>query len=152
MKTPKRSEADVVKPASRVDTHSGHRTKEDLAAIIKKMKALSHNFYLQAVSVGHHAFIEFTGFMNEYIKMCERASEAGRDFVETNAHCGETLIDMEDYEGRYLGNKFGCIFATSFRGNPAAIQAFCDEVFGQGRVEVQGLARPSPPSSEGPLA
>jgi len=98
-------------------------TREQLEQKIKEMKKASNAFYSLAVQIGNHPFIEFTGFMNEYIKLCQKALEEGIDFTQANVHTGKSL-PMEDYEAAYVGEKFGCIFAMSFAGREDLFDAF----------------------------
>ena len=76
---------------------------------LARMRAASHAFYAAATQTGCHPFIEFTGLMNEYIKCCERANEAGIDFTACNAHSGQTL-PMKSYQVDYVNEKLECIF------------------------------------------
>lgn len=87
-------------------------SKTELQGMIDKMQAASDAFYPAAAQTGHHAFIEFTGLMNEYIKICHRAHEQGIDFPSCSAHSGQAL-PMETYEAEYLGEKLGCIYGPS---------------------------------------
>lgn len=107
-----------------------HYTPMQLKAMIDGMHAASDAFYKHAVRVGNHAFIEFTGFMNEYIKLCEDALARGVDFTRANVHSGAELVPMQTYHADYIGEKFGCIFASSFAGRGELIQAFISAAFG----------------------
>lgn len=50
-------------------------SKEERDEAISKMQAASDAFY-QAASATHcHPFLEFCGFMNEHIKLCQQASD-----------------------------------------------------------------------------
>ena len=89
---------------------------------------MSSGFYRAAAQIGNHAFIEMTGFMNEYIKLCERAVSAGQDFTEANEHVGKPLV-MQGFNAAYLGEKFGCVFETSFQNNLKMVGAFCEKAF-----------------------
>lgn len=55
--------------------------KTELAEIIKQMRQLSNQFYVGAITIGNHPFIEFTGLMNEYIEACKEALKEGIDFT-----------------------------------------------------------------------
>lgn len=89
----------------------GH-TEEELRQCIQNMHAASDAFYRAAVRCGNHAFIEFTGLMNEYIKVCEQTLDAGLDFTESNAHVGGKLL-VHSFNAMYMAEKFGCIFETT---------------------------------------
>ena len=82
---------------------------EDLPECIKKMRAASTLFYDNAIHAGNHAFIEFTGLMNEYIKLCEDSMKAGINFTEANKHTG-TRMPVAPYRLEYLKEKLECIF------------------------------------------
>lgn len=78
-------------------------------AMLDKMRSASNLFYSQATQIGNHPFIEFTGLMNEYIKICQRAHEQGLDFTQCNKHAGEHL-PMKSFEVDYINEKLECIF------------------------------------------
>src|SRR3954469_5199638 len=77
--------------------------------MISGMKAASHLFYSMAQATGNHAFIEFTGLMNEYIKLCVKSVEQGKDFTCANTHVGQSL-PFELYPLGYLLEKIECIY------------------------------------------
>ena len=76
---------------------------------LQRMRAASSAFYAAAVQTGCHPFIEFTGLMNEYIKVCERAHKAGVDFTNCSTHSGSHL-PMQSFEVEYVNEKLECIF------------------------------------------
>jgi hypothetical protein len=105
-------------------------TKEyDLQETIQRMREASNGFYRAATQIGNHAFIEFTGFMNEYIAICEYSRLGGVDFTQTNTH-SDRAVRMESYHGDYIGEKFDCIFGPWFRNNPEAWAAFKKKIEG----------------------
>lgn len=75
---------------------------------LQDMRTLSDLFYLQAIQIGNHAFIEFTGLMNEYINACQMAHDMGKDFTQANVHTGVSIIP--DFMKDYFLEKIGCIF------------------------------------------
>lgn len=77
--------------------------KAENAETLKQMKNIAHLFYCAATGLSSHKFIEFTGFLNEYIKACERAHSQGVDFIT------ET-IPFKTHEMAYIAEKFDCIF------------------------------------------
>ena len=87
-------------------------TKEEQLEMVTKMKAISSGFYVAAIQVGNHAFIEFCGLMNEYIQMCENTAKGGGDFTECNIHTGKTL-EVKDHNITYLTEKLDCIYGTA---------------------------------------
>lgn len=98
--------------------------REELQLTLTKMEAASSTFYVMAAHSGCHPFIELTGFMNEYIQICRNALKEGIDFTESNKHAGATKLPIQTYEAEYLGEKFGCIFETTFSGRPDLLRAF----------------------------
>jgi len=89
-------------------------TTEEREQILAKMKRASNDFYYMAIHTGCHAFIEFTGLMNEYIKLCEEAHGKGIDFTQANIHSGEGEgLPIQDHHISYLGEKLGCIYGSA---------------------------------------
>lgn len=84
-------------------------THEEREKALKEMQAASDEFYHKAQRIGNHPFIEFTGLINEYIKLCENAHEQGIDFSECNTHNGMNL-PMESFQVSYINEKLECIF------------------------------------------
>lgn len=80
--------------------------------ILEAMKIASNNYYREAIATNCHTFIEFTGLINEYIKICERnLKQRGVDFTKTSAHCpGEPKLQIENWEFDYINDKLRCIF------------------------------------------
>lgn len=93
---------------------SNQYTPEERAEMLARMKAASNVFYGMAVHTGCHTFIEFTGLMNEFINICEKAHEQGIDFPFANTHTGQAL-PMEPHHLAYLGEKLGCIYGPALR-------------------------------------
>lgn len=88
---------------------STEMTKEELNDSLRGMRYASGVFYSLSVQCNNHAFIEFTGLMNEYIKVCAEAAEAGRDFTQASVHTGNRL-EMRDFQKAYIREKLDCIF------------------------------------------
>ncbi|MEG4842478.1 hypothetical protein [Microcoleus sp. B9-D4] len=80
--------------------------------ILEAMKAAANNYYYEAIATNCHTFIEFTGLINEYIKICERNfKQRGVDFTKTSVHFpGEPKLDIEGWELDYINDKLRCIF------------------------------------------
>lgn len=95
-------------------------------AMIRGMIGASNAFYMSATRIGCHPFIEFTGLINEYIKIISRAHAQGIDFTACSIHSGIAL-PLKDYEAEYLGEKMGCIYGPSFR-NPELLRTFLQAV------------------------
>ena len=89
--------------------------KQQLQETINKMYEVSNTFYRGAIGTGNHAFIEFCGLMNEYIKICQMSLDAGIDFTKTNIHCGKSLV-FAKHNKDYLLEKLECIYGTSLAG------------------------------------
>lgn len=98
-------------------------SKEERDEAIRKMQAASDAFYLAATATHCHPFIEFAGFLNEYIKLCQQASAAGIDFMMANTHTGVAL-PIQEFHAAYIGEKMGCIFGPSFSSDPNLFKAF----------------------------
>jgi len=86
--------------------------KEARAEALRRMRATSNAFYASAAQAGCHAFIEFCGLMNEYIKLCEEAEAAGIDWLLANTHTGQAL-PLKSYNVAYLAEKLDCIYGPS---------------------------------------
>ena len=91
------------------------RSKEELEEMVAAMHAASERFYGAAIHIGNHAFIEFTGLMNEYIKLCAEAILQGIDFTECSRHTGQAL-PMANHHAAYLAEKLACIYGESLTG------------------------------------
>lgn len=79
-----------------------------LEKAISMMEVTAKIFYANAVTIQVHQFIEFAGFMNEYIKMCRTMHAEGTDFVEVK-------LQAKDYEMEYIAEKFDCIFGETLQ-------------------------------------
>jgi hypothetical protein len=101
---------------------------QELTSILAQMQQQALQFYLGAIQIGCHPWIEVTGFLNEYIKICRRAADKGIDFTETHIHSGKAL-PIQDFEAAYLGEKFGCMFNTSLGRNPQRMATFLLSAF-----------------------
>jgi hypothetical protein len=107
--------------------------------MIAAMKVASADFYRAAARSGCHAFIEFTGLMNEYIKLCQEAHEAGVDFTKSNVHCTGASLPMQPYHADYIGEKLECIFAQSFSSNPDLMRVLVRRLTAHADTEVDDL-------------
>lgn len=89
-------------------------TEPELREMILGMHRASGAFYRDAVRIGCHPFIEFTGLMNEYIKLCEAALAQGIDFTEASIHgSGQSVLPMRSFHREYLREKLECIYGHS---------------------------------------
>ena len=91
--------------------------RTELRDMLRGMGVAAAQFYCAAVEIGCHPFIEFTGLMNEYIKICAQAVDNNVDFANANTHSGNAL-PMRDYQMAYLAEKLDCILGPTFRAHP----------------------------------
>jgi hypothetical protein len=80
---------------------------------LAKMKAVSEDFYRSAVRVGWHQFLEFKGFMHEYLVMLENGT-------------------AKSYNGTYIAEKFDCIFGDWAREHSEFVQGFAGALANKG--------------------
>ncbi len=97
------------------------RTADELALLLAAMSVAAKTFYSLATRAEFHQFVEFAGFLNKFVELCDAQAQAGKDFT-TNP------LDIEPHDAAYLGEKFGCIFGTSF--TVEHIAAFLRTAFG----------------------
>lgn len=86
--------------------------RAELLKCIDAMERVSAAFYPNAVRTGNHAFIEFTGLMNEYIQMCRTSLDAGIDFAMASKHTGQVL-KVHGFQLNYLFEKLECIYGDT---------------------------------------
>lgn len=101
--------------------------KAELDRMIEEMQIAANAFYIMARDTNCHPFVEFCGFMNEYIKICKDALAEGVDFSFSTEHSG-LPIPIKEHQGKYIAEKFGCIFGPAMRANPRVWRIFCDQV------------------------
>ncbi|MEG4066247.1 hypothetical protein QUA42_02645 [Microcoleus sp. Pol11C2] len=77
---------------------------------LEKMQAASDRFYNDAVRTNCHTFIEFTGLLNEFIKVCRENLAQGRDFTQISAHSSEEPLKIKEHQIQYMNEKLHCIF------------------------------------------
>ncbi len=104
-------------------------TPEERAEMIRKMQRIVDVFYPLASAAGCHAFIEFTGLMTEFVKVCADAHARGQQFPFANTHSGEAM-PFKPYHLKYLGEKLNCIYGPALLTDATNRQAFIDELFG----------------------
>lgn len=85
-------------------------TTKERELMLLQMSMAASEFYATATQIGNHAFIEFTGLMNEYITLCQQAHLKGVDFTQCNVHSGIEL-PMKGYHKLYIQEKLNCIFS-----------------------------------------
>lgn len=101
---------------------------EERVEMLKKMQALSDLYYGKACAAGCHAFIEFAGLMNEFIKVCAEAHKSGQDFPFANTHSGSAL-PFQPYHLAYLAEKLNCIYGPGLLSSEVNRRAFTDVLF-----------------------
>lgn len=111
---------------------SNNYSPEELATMLEKMKAVCQTFYWQAANTGCHTFIEFTGLMNEFIKVCEQSAAAGVDFANASTHTGKPLV-VYTYNAAYIVEKLDCIFGPTIKSSPEVRAEFAKIL---GRLDV----------------
>lgn len=110
----------------------GQYTPEELQRALEDMRLASSAFYSLAIRSNVHALIEFTGLINEFIKICEQTYAGGTNFVHANKHSGELMV-AHSYNIDYIADKFECIFGPIL-ADEKAWQQFCEKM-GHGRVK-----------------
>lgn len=105
------------------DQPMSDKRREELKETLQQMQKLSDDFYLRTIQLYCHPFIEFTGFLNQYIQMCRRTLESGVDFTELNGHSGRGLA-MDEIDADYIFEKFNCIFGPSMQKVPNIVDIF----------------------------
>lgn len=103
--------------------------RADLVELCNNMQTISDAFYYNARRHQNHAFIEFAGLMNEYIKICRDSLESGIDFTECNIHSGKPLA-IQPFQAAYLAEKFECIFGASLTATPEIAKLFAERITG----------------------
>lgn len=107
-------------------------TKKERAETLRQMQEISARFYdaVFTANMGSkaHAFVEFTGLMNEYISICQAAEKAGIDFGQANTHSGKAL-PMEPHHAQYLAEKLNCIYGPALLSNKDVRDAFIATLF-----------------------
>lgn len=94
----------------------------DRTEMLAKMRRASQCFYVLARSAGCHAFLEFTGLINEFIVLCEAAEARGIDWTIADTHTGVTLPMMQ-FHMTYLAEKLDCIYGPAL-ADPKLRKAF----------------------------
>ncbi len=105
-----------------------HYSKAERDEMIRKMKEISSLFYPLAAATHVHAFIEFTGLMNEFITVCEQAQAAGQDFTRANTHTGQCL-PIQTHHAAYLAEKLNCIYGPSLLSRAQIRDTFISVLF-----------------------
>jgi len=97
---------------------------DDAKCTLAAMQKASNDFYRAAIATGCHAFIEFTGLMNEYIKVCQDMSSMDdHSWLTANTHTS-TPLKMHSHQAAYLAEKLDCIYGPTLRAHPALAKAF----------------------------
>jgi hypothetical protein len=78
------------------------------------MWLVADEFYRGAANTNCHAFLEFTGLLREYCKVCEENLARGIDFRELNGHRSQRM-ELQSYNIDYFNEKLNCIFQGLLR-------------------------------------
>jgi hypothetical protein len=114
---------------------------EERVAMLQKMDALASLYYDKACAAGCHAFIEFAGLMNEFIKVCADAHKAGQGFPFANTHSG-TPLPFKPWHMAYLAEKLNCIYGPGLLADEANRQAFIETLL-DGHYKLVPCERPA---------
>jgi hypothetical protein len=78
---------------------------------LELMRKASNEFYQMAIATQCHAFVEFTGLLNEFIKVAYEFQQNNPtlDFREHNQHTGKVLR-LQPYQVDYIHEKLNCIY------------------------------------------
>jgi len=68
---------------------------------LARMRLAADNFYYHVAAIECQAFIELTGVMREYIKLCEKNLAHGIDFRDPNGLPGQRM-QLQPYEIAYF--------------------------------------------------
>ncbi len=90
-------------PQTERDVLRTEYSAEERERMLARMTEIKDSFYYAAQRVGYHQFLEFVGFLSEFIKICRRMHAEGVDF-------GTMELSAKDYEMAYIAEKFDCIF------------------------------------------
>lgn len=93
-------------------------------AALKQMRQAVRAFYLDAVSIGQHQWVEHAGLMNEHLTMLVALYESGGCIWENTP-------PMALRHARYLGEKINCMFGECFAKYPEAFEAFVKAAKGE---------------------
>jgi hypothetical protein len=103
-------------------------TPAERADMLVRMRSVSDNFYRHAADAGCHALIEYTGLMNEYIKVCAEAHARGEQFPFSNTHTG-LVLPFKPYHLAYLAEKLNCIYGPALLSDEDCRSAFINTLF-----------------------
>jgi hypothetical protein len=108
-------------------------TKEDRLKTLAKMKVAVTGFYLDAQACGIHPFLEFAGFMQEYLKMLQGMLVKDIDFMDNE-------LRAQPYEMEYVAEKLDCIYGDAAR-DPKNASAFYKALAEKGWPTIDDLRR-----------
>jgi hypothetical protein len=91
------------------------------------MEAAKNAFYSQAVMIGVHQFVEFAGFMSEYIKLAREAHREGKSIYD--------VLPIKPHHAAYVADKLGCIYGPVLFASQEVRDAFIEELF-QGQCDL----------------
>ncbi|WP_261263063.1 hypothetical protein [Laspinema olomoucense] len=75
------------------------------------MDKAASQFYQAALGTDCHGFLEFTGLLREYVKICHefQKNNPHHDFRRCNIHNNHRL-HLQPYQREYIHEKLSCIY------------------------------------------
>jgi hypothetical protein len=101
--------------------------RRELETMIDRMCDLITQFYHSAVQIGNHPFLEWTGVMNEYVRLCINALAEGIDFANANIH-SRGVLPVYEFNVDYFAEKTRCIFGNTLTAQPELARVFLEKV------------------------
>ena len=98
------------------------RSVQEREEMLVRMEAASMAFYMDARKIGVHAFIEFTGLLNEFVAACREAHRNGLDFTQADRH-GRGPLALHGHQLDYIAEKLGCIYGEQLK---LVVEAECE--------------------------
>lgn len=95
--------------------------KEELKELLNMMSHTSAQYYQRAVRHHVHEFVEFTGLINEYLKMCQ-------DMVDRDIDPTVHGLKGREHNFRYIAEKLICIFGDAL-SDPSNLEALLTPIF-----------------------
>jgi hypothetical protein len=90
------------------------KRRQELLASLEVIDSILATFYYSAIYTNVHTFVEFTGLMTEYTKICRQSLAEGIDFSRANTHSKEGKLVVHPYNTEYLQEKLNCIFDNCY--------------------------------------
>jgi len=81
---------------------------------LERMEAAADQFYMLATATDCHAYIEFTGLLREYCKVCRENLARGIDFRELNGPRSQRMV-LQSHQIDCFNEKLNFIFQGLLR-------------------------------------